>query len=134
MTILIIDAQGGGLGKQLILEIKKNIPDAHILAVGTNSVATTSMLKAGADEVATGENAVVVGCRNADIIAGPVGIVISDSLFGEITPKIALCVSRSKAKRILIPFNNCDNIVAGVADLSMNKLIQSAINEIKKLK
>ena len=79
MTILIIDAQGGGLGRQLVLAIKQNIPDARIFAVGTNSVATTAMLKAGADEAATGENAVAVGCRRADIITGPVGIVISDS-------------------------------------------------------
>ena len=133
MTILIIDAQGGGLGRQLVLAIKQNIPDARILAVGTNSVATTAMLKAGADEAATGENAVAVGCRRADIITGPVGIVISDSLSGEITPRIALSVSRSSATRILIPFNNCDNIIAGVADLSMGKLIQNAISEIKKL-
>ncbi|MFR4406137.1 MAG: DUF3842 family protein [Anaerovoracaceae bacterium] len=131
MTILIIDAQGGGLGRQLVLAIKQNIPDARIFAVGT-SVATTAMLKAGADG-ATGENAVAVGCRRADIITGPVGIVISDSLSGEITPRIALSVSRSSATRILIPFNNCDNIIAGVADLSMGKLIQNAISEIKKL-
>ena len=133
MTILIIDAQGGGLGRQLVLAIKQNMPNAHILAVGTNSVATTAMLKAGADEAATGENAVAVGCRRADIITGPVGIVIADSLSGEITPRIALSVSRSSAARILIPFNNCNNIIAGVADLSMGKLIQNDIIEIKKL-
>ncbi len=133
MNILMIDAQGGGLGRQLVLAIKQSIPKAHIFAVGTNSVATTAMLKAGADEAATGENAVAVGCRRADIITGPVGIVIADSLSGEITPRTALCVSRSSATRILIPFNSCDNVIAGVADLSMGRLIQNAIGEIKKL-
>ena len=82
---------------------------------------------------ATGENAVVVGTRKADIIAGPIGIVIADSLYGEITPKMALAVAQSNAKRILIPFNHCDNIIAGVADLSVGKLIQSAVEEIRKI-
>ncbi|MBP5331283.1 MAG: DUF3842 family protein, partial [Lachnospiraceae bacterium] len=86
MNILIIDAQGGGIGKQLISEIRKDIPDAHILAVGTNSAATMAMLKAGADEAATGENPVVVASKKADIIIGPIGIVIADSMLGEITP------------------------------------------------
>ena len=90
------------------------------------------MLKAGADHGATGENAVIVGARKADIIAGPIGIVIADSLYGEITPKMALAVAQSNAKRILIPFNHCDNIIAGVSDLSVGKLIQSAVEEIRK--
>ena len=101
MEILIIDAQGGGIGKQLIIEINKNFKDAHITAVGTNSVATTNMLKAGAKNAATGENAVVVGCRKADIIIGPVGIVIADSMYGEITPKMAVAVDRVMQKNYL---------------------------------
>ncbi len=133
MTILVMDAQGGGIGKQLVTAIKQNIPTASILAVGTNTAATTAMLKAGADEAATGENSVIVGCRRADIIVGPIGMVIADSLLGEITPKMALAVAQSNAKRILIPFNRCDNIIVGISDFSTGALIQNAVEEIKKL-
>lgn len=133
MVILVIDSQGGGIGKQLVTAIKQDIPTASVLAVGTNTAATTAMLRAGADEAATGENSVVVGCRRADLIVGPIGIVIADSLFGEITPKMALAVAQSSATRILIPFNHCDNIIAGVSDLSIGSLIRSAIEEIKKV-
>lgn len=133
MTILVIDAQGGGIGRQLITAIKQNIPAASVIAVGTNSAATTTMLKAGADEAATGENSVIVGCRRADIIVGPVGIVIADSLLGEVTPAMALAVAQCRAKRILLPFNHCDNIIAGVSDFNITSLIQSAVAEIKKI-
>ena len=132
MTVLVIDAQGGGIGRQLVTAIKQSIPEALVLAVGTNSAATTAMLKAGADEAATGENSVVVGCRRADIIVGPIGIVIADSLLGEVTPKMAIAVAQSNAKRILIPFNHCDNVIVGISDFSTASLIQSAIDEIKK--
>ena len=131
MEILIIDAQGGGIGKQLIIEINKNFKDAHITAVGTNSVATTNMLKAGATNAATGENAVVVGCRKADIIIGPVGIVIADSMYGEITPKMAVAVGQSNAKKLLIPMNHCNNIIVGVENKRMNEFISETINDLK---
>lgn len=133
MNILVIDAQGGGAGKQLVTAIKQNIPDAIITAVGTNSTAASVMLKAGADHAATGENAVIVGCRNADIIVGPIGIVIADSMFGEVTPKMAAAVAQSSAARVLIPFNHCDNIIVGVADFSMGKLVQCAVDKIKEI-
>lgn len=132
MNILVVDAQGGGIGKQLVASIKESIPEATITAVGTNSSATTAMLKAGADNAATGENAVVVGCRKADIIAGPIAIVIADSLLGEITPAMARAVGQSCAKRILIPINHCDNIVVGVHDLGVGSLIQSVVEKIKQ--
>ena len=132
MTVLVIDAQGGGIGKQLVAAIKKDIPAARIIAVGTNSAATTAMLKAGADDAATGENSVIVACRKADIIVGPVGIVIADSLLGEVTPKMALAVSQSSARRILIPFNHCDNIIVGIRDFNTGTLIQNAVEEIKR--
>ena len=132
MNILVIDAQGGGLGKQVITALKKNFPDMDITAVGTNTMATSVMLKAGATHAATGENAVVVGCRKADIIIGPLAIVIADSMFGEITPAMALAVAQSNAKRILIPFNHCDNIVVGIGDYNMTALIQEAIDEVTK--
>jgi hypothetical protein len=130
MNILIIDSQGGGIGKQLVTAIKANFPDLEITAVGTNSMATSAMLKAGADNAATGENAVLVGCRRADVIVGPIGIVIADSLFGEITPAMAVAVGQSNAKRILIPVNHCDNIVAGITDQSIGSLVQNAVEKI----
>ena len=132
MNILIIDAQGGGIGKQLVAAIKQSMPGAVITAVGTNSAATSAMLKAGADHAATGENAVIVGCRKADIIVGPIGIVIADSLLGEVTPAMALAVGQSTSKRILIPVNLCNNIVIGVPELGVGRLIQNAVEEIKK--
>ena len=133
MNILVIDAQGGGIGKQLVAAIKQNIPNAVVTAVGTNSTATAAMLKAGADFGATGENAVVGGCRKADVIAGPIGIVIADALFGEVTPRMAQAVGQSAAKRILIPISHCDNIVVGVGDLSLSAMIQSAVQVIRSL-
>ncbi len=133
MNILVIDAQGGGVGRQLVTALKQNIPNISVTAVGTNSTAASVMLKAGADHAATGENAVVVGCRNADIIVGPIGIIIADAMFGEVTPKMATAVAQSNAKRVLIPFNHCDNILVGVSDFSMGKLVQGAVEEILKM-
>lgn len=95
MKILVIDAQGGGIGKQVVAAVKGKFPRAEVTAVGANSTATTAMLKAGADHGATGENAVVVCCRQADIIIGPIGIVIADALYGEITPVMARAVGQS---------------------------------------
>lgn len=132
MKILVIDAQGGGIGRQLITALKQQMPQAEITAVGTNSAATTAMLKAGADHAATGENAVTVGCRKADVIMGPIGIVIADSLFGEITPAMAMAIGQSAAKRILIPMNHCDNIIVGVPDLNVGKLVQQAVELLRE--
>lgn len=134
MNILIIDGQGGGIGRQLVAAIKSSCPDAVVTAVGTNSTAATAMLRAGADNTATGENAVLVGCRKADVIVGPIGIVIADSLFGEITPAMAMAVGQSAAKRILIPINHCSNIVVGITDFSMSKLMDSVIEQIRGLR
>ena len=133
MNILVIDAQGGGIGKQVVAAIKQNMPEMEITAVGTNSAATTAMLKAGADHAATGENAVIVGCRRADVIVGPVGIVIADSLYGEITPAMALAVGQSNARRLLIPVNHCYNFIVGVSDLALGKLIEGVKSEIRKM-
>ena len=133
MNILVIDAQGGGIGRQVVSAIRKTFPQQHIVAVGTNSAATSAMLKAGADDAATGENAVVVCCRTADVIIGPVGIVIADALLGEITPRMAVAVGQSRAKRILIPVNHCDNRIVGVPDLSVGKLVEGVLEEIRKV-
>lgn len=133
MTIVILDAQGGGIGKLLVAGLKKALPQALIWAVGTNAAATGAMLKAGADRAATGENAVLVACRNADLILGPIGIVIADSLYGEISPAMAQAVGQSRAKRVLIPFDQCDNYVPGCAELPLGSRIQAAVEAAVRL-
>ena len=126
MTILIIDGQGGGLGRQLVEKcMVSKAPEDIVIAVGTNAIATANMLKASPDEAATGENAIVVCARKADVICGPVGIVIADAMNGEVTPKAARAVGQSGARRILIPVNRCDTTVVGVR-ASMSELAEEA--------
>lgn len=132
-NILIVDGQGGKLGKQLIEAIKARFDNIEITAIGTNGIATSTMLKGGADYAATGENPIIVACRKADIIIGPIGLVIADSLMGEITPRMATAVGQSDAVRILIPVNKCANLVAGVPDLSISALINDAISKLSEL-
>lgn len=131
--ILIIDAQGGGLGRQLVSAVKKAFPQFVVTAVGTNVAATTAMLKAGANRGATGENAMIVHSRKADAILGPVGIVVADALLGEITPTMATAVGQSKAKRILIPFDQCDTVVIGVRKATMADFVQEAVAQLQKI-
>ncbi len=129
MEILVIDGQGGGIGRSIVETIKKELKDTYVLAVGTNSAATNSMKKAGADAVATGENAIIYNATQFDIIVGPIGIVFGNSMFGEISPKMAEAISNSSAKKYLIPIQQCSGIVLGVE----NKSIQEYINEFIKL-
>ena len=124
--ILVIDGQGGKLGNQLIAALRSRLPDAVIRAVGTNSAATAGMMKAQPDQAATGENAVVVACRRADIVAGPVGIVVADSMLGEVNGRMAAAVARAGEARVLIPFNRFETIVAGVADRPLSELVEDA--------
>ena len=133
MCVLVIDGQGGGLGRQLVAAISAACPDAELTAVGTNSLAASAMLKAGAARAATGENAVLVNARRADVIVGPLGIVIADALLGEITPAMAAAVGQADAKRILIPVNHCDNYVVGIADVPVGTLVQSAAQKVRAL-
>ena len=131
--VLVIDGQGGGLGRQLVSALAAACPEAELTAVGTNSLAANAMLKAGASRAATGENAVVVNCRHADVIVGPIGIVIADALLGEITPAMAAAVCQSGAKRVLVPFNHCENYVVGVPDQPVSQLVAAAARKVKEL-
>ena len=131
MNILVIDGQGGQLGGQIIKSLKANFENIDITAVGTNATATAAMLKSGASRGATGENPVVVACRKADIIIGPIGIVIADAMLGEITPQMAAAVGRADATRILLPINKCDNLVAGIGDFTMTAIIEDAIEKVR---
>ncbi len=128
---LIIDGQGGKMGKQLAEALlEQNVAD--ITVVGTNAIATANMLKAGAVQAATGENAVIVGSRRADIIVGPVGIVMADSLLGEITEKMAAAVAQSEAFKVLLPVNRCGHYIVGVGDKSMSALVKEAVETIRE--
>lgn len=133
MKLLIIDGQGGQLGAQLIKAIQAQFPQVEISAVGTNAAATASMLKAGAERAATGENAVRVACRKADVIVGPIGIVITDAMLGEVTEQMAVAVGRADAVRILIPVNKCENLIAGVQDFNMTAMIRDVLVKIEKM-
>ncbi|MBQ9264435.1 MAG: DUF3842 family protein [Clostridia bacterium] len=133
MRILIIDGQGGGIGRQLVEAIRDSALPCHITVVGTNTTATAAMLKAGAHQGATGENAVAVCARNADVITGPIGIAIADSLLGEITPPMALAVGQSAARKLLLPVNHCSNIIVGVGDLSLRTLTAEAVRMLKEM-
>ena len=130
MKILIIDGQGGGIGRQLV-EALKQAGERDITCVGTNAIATSAMLRAGATRAATGENAVAVACREAEAIAGPVGIVIADALLGEVTPRMAAAVGQSRARKVLVPVNQCGNFVVGVpAGASTAQLVALAVEAI----
>ncbi len=119
------------MGRQLVASVKKEFPKAEVGAVGTNSLAASNMLKAGADYAATGENAVIVGCRRADVIIGPVGIAIADSMHGEITP-VTAAVGQSEAWKLLIPMNQCRNVIVGVKNVSMSSMLEAVIEQLKE--
>ena len=133
MNILVIDGQGGRLGRKLLESIRKTCPEAQITAVGTNSMATEYMMNSNcANQLATGENAVIVACRSAQIIVGPFGIAIADAMMGEISPAMANAVASSAAYRVLIPMNLCNTYVAGIMKWSA-AIIEDAMNHIKEL-
>ena len=131
--IVIIDGQGGGMGCQLIGAIKAAHPELTLTAVGTNAIATAAMIKAGADRAATGENAVIVASRTADVIIGPIGVVIADALLGEITPAMAVAVGQSAAEKLLLPVNTCANVVVGVAETGVGALARRTIELLEGL-
>ena len=132
MNLLVIDGQGGQLGSQIIKAIRNKYNDIYIMAVGTNATATASMIKAGANQGATGENPVIVASRKANVIIGPIGIVIADALLGEITPKMAVSIGQSSATKILIPINKCENLVAGVQNLTTTALIEDTLKKLQE--
>ena len=134
MNNMVIDGHGGRMGKSIVELMKRNFPEDEILAIGSNSIATAAMLKAGADAGATGENPAIVGCRTADLIIGPLGIVIADSLLGEITPAMAAAIGQSRAKKILLPVNRCQHYVVGCRDLPLGELVRMAVELVRQFK
>ncbi len=133
MKVVVIDGQGGRLGGLIVEAIVKEQLPCELYAIGTNSIATSMMLKSGAAQGATGENPVVVACRDADVIIGPIGILAADSLLGEITPKMAVAIGRSHAMKLLLPVSHCNNQVVGVTPLSMHELVHATLMRLKTL-
>lgn len=133
MNVVVIDGQGGRMGCQVIESIRASKLAVCVTAVGTNALATSAMLKAGADRGATGENPVVVACREADVIIGPIGILAADSLLGEVTERMAVAVGQSRAVKLLLPVNQCRNIVVGVRSLTMAQVAAEAAEQLRAL-
>ena len=133
MKILLIDGQGGKLGKELAENIIKRFSDVEIIGVGTNSIATSAIIKAGVSQVATGENPVIFNSARCDVIIGPIGLIAANSLLGEITPAMANAVASSKAVKILVPTNRCNNLIAGVTNTNLSFLIEDAMNKLESV-
>ncbi len=131
--IIVIDGQGGKIGKMMVEQLKQKLPSAYIIAIGTNSIATATMLKAGADAGATGENPVLVNAKQADIIVGPLGIIIADALLGEITPHMAQAISQSHAQKVLLPVNKCHTTIVGLKDITLSEVVALAVAEVEQL-
>ena len=129
MKIVVIDGQGGRLGKLLVEGVKARLPQAEVWALGTNSIATATMQKAGADYVATGENPVVRGVMDADVVLGPLGIVVAHSILGEVTPRMAEAVGGCRGKKILIPMNSCGVSVAGTQEMGLAGYVKLAADQ-----
>jgi aspartate-semialdehyde dehydrogenase len=129
--IAVIDGQGGGIGKTIIETLKKEDLNVEIIALGTNSVATSRMLKSGADAAATGENAIIFNSKKADIIVGVLGLLVANSMLGEVTKKIAEAIGKSEALKVLIPLEKCKIIITTPTDLSLQENIDNAVKIIK---
>lgn len=133
MKITIIDGQGGRMGKTVIEQLKKAHPDLELYAIGTNSIATAAMLKAGADHGATGENPCIVNAQDSDVIIGPIGITFANALLGEITPAIAVAIGASRAYKILIPVNRCNHYLVGCQDATLGDYIRQVCEKVDSL-
>lgn len=133
MRILVIDGQGGGMGRSLVERLRQALPEAEIIAAGTNATATASMLKAGASMGATGENAVIYNCAHADVIVGPIGIILANALLGEISPSMACAVSSSGAQLVLIPAAKCHTRIAGLDEKPLTRYLEDAVRLVAEL-
>lgn len=130
MNILVIDAQGGGMGRMLVEGLKRALPEQPVTAVGTNALATSAMLKGGADQAATGENAIRVCAARADIILAPIGMVLADAMLGEVTAEMAVAIGSSPAHKILLPVSRCQTSVVGVTKMTMAEAVERAVAEV----
>lgn len=130
MKIMIMDGQGGGVGRSLVEELRAAYPEAELIAVGTNATATANMMKGGTTLGATGENAVVCNSSRVDVIVGPIGIVMANAMLGEITPKMAEAVASSGARILLLPMSRCNATVMGVESRKLSEYVKEAVERV----
>ncbi len=128
--ILVIDGQGGGIGRSLVELLKANYPQEEIGAVGANAIATANMVKAGPTFAVTGENGVIYNSSLADVIVGPIGIALANAMHGEITPAMAMAVSSSRAKLVLVPMNHCHAHICGIEEKRITDYLAEAVTII----
>ena len=133
MKIMVMDGQGGGVGRSLIEELHSRYPEAELIAVGTNATATSNMMKGGTNEGATGENAVIYNSARVDAILGPIGIVMANAMLGEITPRMAEAVASSDVPVLLIPMSRCNAQVMGVENRKLADNIREAAQRLGEL-
>lgn len=129
VKIIVVDGQGGGVGRMLVGKLKARLPGVRVVAVGTNALATSAMLRAGADAGTTGENAVLFNCRDADVLLGPDGIAFPDAMLGEVSPAMAAAVADSPAKKFLLPMHRCAPEARQNGAASMEDAVETLISE-----
>ena len=134
MLVVVIDGQGGGMGKSIAEKLSAELPEIEIIAVGTNTTATANMLKGCAALGATGENAVLYNCARADVVIGPIGVFFANSMLGEVTPKIAEALASCRAEKIAIPVSRCHINIMGLKEYSLAAHIAEAVDTVKKIK
>lgn len=134
MKIAVVDGQGGGIGANLISRLREKLPEeVEIIALGTNAVATSNMMKAKANRGASGENAIIRTVPTVDIITGPVGIILANSMMGELTPPMSEAISSSSALKVLLPINICNVEIVGVEKEPLPHLIEKLVDRIKEI-
>ena len=133
MKILVIDGQGGSMGRSLIASLLRELPGAQIIAVGTNAAATAAMIKGGASVGATGENAVIYNAARCDVIVGPIGVIVPNAMYGEVSPAAAQAVGMSDAAKVLIPSTQCNVSVVGAEYRALAEAIAEAVRMVKTL-
>ena len=133
MRLVVMDAQGGGIGKMLVSGLKQAMPEQPVIAAGTNALATSAMLRAGADQGATGENAIAVCAAQAELILAPIGMVLCDAMLGEVTAVMANAIGRSAAHKILVPINRCQTTIAGLPATTLAEAVADAVRKAVEL-
>lgn len=134
MRVAVVDGQGGGIGKHITEKIRKGMgPKVDIVALGTNSVATSLMLKAGANEGATGKNAIIQSVDDVDVVVGSLSILVANSMLGEVTPEIAVAIGSCKATKVLLPLGRNRVEVMGVQKEPLPHLIENLVKHLKKM-